>query len=115
MTQRQITAWMRDNAEERLEAAASAMTREIMSGINAMTYSASFGEVQQESPYFRWTWEPTAKHCADCTERNNKVGTAAEMVAKGMPATGTTKCHHNCRCRLVPITREEYDAGTKIL
>lgn len=94
--------------------AAQDLTREIQSAINQMTFSSYWNEVAAASAWCRWEYEPTADHCPTCVERNGKVGTAAEMQAIGLPGAGTTQCRSGCRCRIVPITEEQYDQGDRI-
>ena len=52
----------------------------------------------------RYTWEynPGAKHCVDCLDRNGKVKTLSEWESLGVPGSGATACHDNCMCDLIP-------------
>lgn len=90
------------------------LTREVQSAINQMSFSSYWNEVVKTSAWFRWQYEPTAEHCDTCIARNGKVGTAEQMLSVGLPGAGTTDCRTGCRCRIVPVTEEQYDQGDKI-
>lgn len=100
--------------DELVESIGRLLAREVLSGVNEMAADSYWDSLIKTSEYWRWEWEPTAKHCDTCTERNGQVGTTEEMAAAGTPGAGTTDCSLGCRCRLVPITQEEYEAGEKI-
>jgi hypothetical protein len=90
------------------------VSRDVTQGINEMAADSFYSEVVANGEYFRWEWEPAAKHCPDCTDRNGKVGTGEEMESVGVPGTGNTECSLGCQCRVVLITKDEYGAGEKI-
>lgn len=100
--------------DELVRSIAKEMTRDVTQGINEMAAETFYAEVVRAGEYFRWEWEPSAKHCADCTDRNGKVGTSEEMESVGVPGTGSTECSLGCQCRIVPITQDEYEAGEMI-
>jgi hypothetical protein len=52
---------------------------------------------------FEWLWEPNAKHCDTCQERNGEVKSYDEWEALGLPGVGTTDCGVYCKCTLVPV------------
>lgn len=109
-----------DQLENRIDdlkrAVAALAVREIGAAINQMSFSSYWDTVVSDPnfEFYRWEYEPTANHCATCTARNGLVGTAEEMRAVGLPGAGTTDCNIGCRCRIVPISAEEYAAGEKI-
>jgi len=109
-----VTRLMQARIEEMISSMAHAATTQIRESINSMVFTSYWEKVAQESDYFLWEMEPSAKHCDDCVDRSGKVGTAAEMGNVGFPGSGATKCRQNCRCAIIPITREDYENGTKI-
>jgi hypothetical protein len=59
--------------------------------------------VQDLADQFEWLWEPNAKHCDTCQERNGEVKTYDEWIALGLPGAGTTDCTYWCKCTLNPV------------
>lgn len=110
----ELEAALADLANGLLDQVVKDLTRQATAGINEMATASVWEAVKDAGEYFMWEFEPSAKHCATCEDRNGKVGTAEEMEAVGLPGAGTTDCSVGCCCRLTIITKDEYEAGEKI-
>jgi hypothetical protein len=114
MSRAAILAILASRREDLVNAMVNRATQQLETAISRMTVTNYWSEILGTSDYWLWQFEPSAKHCATCVERNGKVGTTAEMETAGIPGSGATDCRYWCRCALIPITKEEYDAGPKI-
>ena len=108
-----LLQYLERSAPEYKQALVNKVMHPLRAAINQATVASYWSRISGVSNYWRWVWEPTAKHCTTCTERNGLVGTRAQFEAIGIPGAGTTICQGGCRCTLVPITKEEFDQSDR--
>ena len=103
-----VDAWLAGSRETILRDIAGRVAHDVRNALGQMSFASYWEETMFESQWWRWTVEPTAKHCDTCLHRENRVGTRQQFEAVGLPRAGTTDCDGYCRCHLLPISENEY-------
>lgn len=106
-----IETFLAANRETVLRAITNRAGRVLSGQLSQMSFASYWNKARKESNWWKWVWEPTAKHCRTCSYRNNRVGTTAQMEKIGVPRYGTTECSVGCRCDLQAITENAYLVG----
>jgi hypothetical protein len=75
---------------------------ELWKDMKAITQHEVYSSMD-DGDYYKWEYNPSAKHCEVCMELNGKVKTFEEWEAEGLPGHRNEGCYANCCCDLVKV------------